>query len=222
MFRSTVDYLLLRTRTLLPERIRLPEDISPLVQKAYDEELWSPEDSPEYELAKDNYQVFRKKQRQRASGYCMVAPSRDEFFGTLVGLMDSTAAFTDLQARAAVRDGTASLEVLVVQQCGDGSMKLLSEQNDCQYRADTQPSDAECRLIAAQRLRLPPYFSESYLVDEVIAALEKQTKRLLPMWLQAPMMQGELFLILNPDRTVELAGKIFYYDSQIGLAEKEE
>lgn len=30
------DYLLLRTRRLLPERIRLPEDISPLVQRTYD------------------------------------------------------------------------------------------------------------------------------------------------------------------------------------------
>ena len=41
------DYLLLRTRALLPEKIRLPQDISPLVQKTYDETLWSPETGPQ-------------------------------------------------------------------------------------------------------------------------------------------------------------------------------
>ena len=47
-------------------------------------------------------------------------------------------------------------------------------------------------------------------------------KQVLPIWQQAPMLQGELFMILNPDGTAELNGKKFYYDLQTGFAEKEE
>lgn len=130
--------------------------------------------------------------------------------------------FTDLQAQAAVRDGTAAIEVLVVQRCDNGNVTVLTGQEHSQYRTDTQPSAAECRILASQRLRLPSYFSKSYQVDAVIQALEQQTQQILPIWQQAPMLQGELFLILNSDGTAELAGKKLYYDPQFGLAEKEE
>ncbi len=216
------DYLLLRTRALLPEEIRLPQDISPLVQKTYDETLWSPESSPQYDEAKNTYREFQKKQRRRASSYCMAAPSRDEAFDTIVGLLDDRFGFTDLQAQAAVRDGAAAIEVLVVQQCGDGRIKLLAQGTDDQFRADTQPSAEQCRILAAQRLRLPAYLGRYYCVDAVIGELEKRMKQVLPIWLQAPMLQGELLMILGPDGMVELNGKKFYYDLQTGFAEKEE
>lgn len=216
------DYLLLRTRALLPEEIRLPQDISPLVQKTYDETLWSPESSLRYEEAKNHYQEFQKKQRGKANSYCMAAPSQDGFFDTIVGLLDNTFGFTDLQAQAAVRDGAAAIEVLVVQQCGDGRVRLLAQGADNQFRADTQPSAEQCRILAAQRLRLPAYLGKSYCADAVIGELEKRMKQVLPIWLQAPMLQGELFMILDPDGTVELNGKKFYYDLQTGFAEKEE
>lgn len=216
------DYLLLRTRALLPEEIRLPQDISPLVQKTYDETLWPPESSPQYEEAKNHYQEFQKKQRGRADSYCMAAPSQDGFFDTIVGLLDDTFGFTDLQAQAAVRDGAAAIEVIVVQQCGDGRIRLLAQDADDQFRADTQPSAEQCRILAAQRLRLPAYLGKSYCADAVIGELEKRMKQVLPIWLQAPMLQGELFMILDSDGTVELNGKKFYYDLQTGFAEKEE
>lgn len=215
------DYLLLRTRALLPEEIRLPQDISPLVQKTYDETLWSPKSSPQYEEAKNYYQEFQKKLRGRANSYCMAAPSRDGFFDTIVGLLDDTFGFTDLQAQAAVRDGAAAIEVLVVQQCDDGWIRLLAQSAEDRFRADTQPSAEQCRILAAQRLRLPAYLGNSYCVDAVIGDLEKRMKQALPIWLQAPMLQGELFMILGSDGTVELNGKKFYYDLQTGFAEKE-
>ena len=215
------DYLLLRTRALLPEEIRLPQDISPLVQKTYDEMLWSPKSSPQYEEAKNYYQEFQKKLRGRANSYCMAAPSRDGFFDTIVGLLDDTFGFTDLQAQAAVRDGAAAIEVLVVQQCDDGWIRLLAQGAEDRFRADTQPSAEQCRILAAQRLRLPAYLGNSYCVDAVIGDLEKWMKQVLPIWLQAPMLQGELFMILGSDGTVELNGKKFYYDLQTGFAEKE-
>ena len=213
------DYLLLRTRALLPERIRLPEDISPLVQQAYDEELWSPEDSPEYELARDKYRISQSQKREGATVYQLRPPSKRG--RSIRGLLDGKENFTDAKARAAVRDGVVALEVLIVQRDEEGEMNLLSKGHFGErYRPDTQPSMEESRIIASQRLRLPSHFSENHCIDTIIRELEKQTSRFLSIWLQAPMLQGELFLVLNSQGTAELGGMELCYDSEIGLIER--
>lgn len=182
-----------------------------------------PESTPEYEDAKNQHQLFQKKQRKRASSYCMLPPSTDGFFDTIVGTMDNMQMFTDLQAQAAVRDGTAAIEVLVVQQDEDGQIKLLSKEHSRErYQLNIQPSIEESRVIAAQRLRLPSTFSQNYCIDAVIKELEEQMGEKLFEWLQSPVLQGELFLVLNSEGTAELAGKKLYYNPQFGLAEKEE
>ena len=137
-------------------------------------------------------------------------------------MMDNIDQFTDLQAQAAVRDGTAAVEVLVVQRSEDGMLLLSGLQKGVRLRADTQPSADEARWVAAQRLRLPSYFGARYCVDAVRKALEDQRRQSLPLWLQAPMLEGELFLILDADGTALLAGKTLRYDPQVGLTEEEE
>ncbi len=211
------DYLLLRTRALLPDVIRLPEDISPLVQKAYD-----PTDCPPKEdAAWEQYDLVQKNQQQRARGFLLRKPSREASGETIEGLLDSAPGFTDQQARAAVRDGDAAIEVLIVQQTEDGRLRLRSAaKKDAVFRADSQPSAAEARRIAEERLRLPAYFSRRYCANDVICELEAQTRR-VPLWTQAPMLAGELFLILDPDGTAELAGKRLRYDPAIGLIDEE-
>lgn len=213
------DYLLLRTRALLPEEIRLPQDISPLVQKTYDETLWSPENSPQYEEAKDKYWILQAAKREDAINYRLSPPSKRTT--SIRGLMDCTQTFTDAKAKAAVRDGEVSLEVLVVQRNEEGKVNLLSkEHNGEQYRSDMQLSMEESRVVATQRLRLPSHFSKGWCVDAIIEKLEKQTNRFLPMWLQSPVLQGELFLILNPQGLAELGGEELCYDSEAGLIER--
>lgn len=214
------DYLLLRTRQLLPERIRLPEDISPLVQETYDAAHFPPELSEDASESYADYQKEQKLQKRKAEVYLL---AQHDDYDSLVGMMDDMDRFTDLQAQAAVRDGTAAIEVLVVQRSDDGQMLLLSgAQKGLRLRADTQPSADEARLIAAQRLRLPSYFSARYCVDAVLQTLEDQTRLSLPLWLQSPMLEGELFLILDADGTARLAGKRLQYDPQVGLTEEEE
>ena len=56
----------------------------------------------------------------------------------------------------------------------------------------------------------------------MIKELEEQMGEKLFEWLQSPVLQGELFLVLNSEGTAELAGKKLYYNPQFGLAEKEE
>ena len=213
------EYLLLRTRRLLPERIRLPEDISPLVQRTYDAMRFPPESDEETSAAYEAYQYAQKRQKCKAKDYLL---AQCDDYDSLVGMMDNIDQFTDLQAQAAVRDGTAAVEVLVVQRSEDGMLLLSGEQKGMCLRADTQPSADEARWVAAQRLRLPSHFSARYCVDAVLEALEDQTRQSLPLWLQAPMLEGELFLILDADGTAQLAGKTLRYDPQVGLTEEEE
>ena len=221
------DYLLLRTRKILPETIRLPEDISPLVQKTYGKIDLLQTDA-QYETAWQQYQKEQDDQKNKAKSFLLPKPERDPLARfaekTIVGIMDGGApGFTDLQARAAVRDGTASIEVLVVQRTEDGTARLLSgEQKGMEIRTDTQPSREEARAIAMQRLRLPARFSQSYCVDSVIDELETATARFLPEWMLAPMLQGEAFLILEPDGKAELNGEKLRYDPQIGLIREDE
>lgn len=215
-------YLLLRTRELLPESISLPEDISPLVQKTYDPELYSPEPSEEYEAARDEYELYGKKQKKNAKSYRLDKPSRDGYDDSIVGLLDDVPGLTEPAAQAAVRDGNAAIEVLVLRQTGGGFAELLSgAEKGKKYRMDTQPSADEARSIAVQRLRLPASFSKEYRVDEVIKKLESVTEG-LPLWTQAPLLEGELFLLLGADGTAELADKKLRYDSQLGLMDEEE
>ena len=217
------EYLLLGTRELLPEEIRLPEDISPLVQQTYNEIRWNPELGAEYDKAKEAYKIGQSNKVERAGAYRLEPPSRDEFCGSLDGLLDMSPGTSEGKAQAAVRDGSAPVEVLVVQRTEDGTMKLLSgEQKGAEYRSDTQPSMEEARSVAMQRLRLPGHFGQRYCVDEVLQELEAQTKAYLSPWRQAPMLEGELFLILDPEGRTELAGETLYYDPQVGLREKEE
>ena len=214
-------YLLLRTRGLLPNQIRLPEDISPLVQKTYDEALWEPESTPEYEDAKNQHQILQSEKSASARTYLLSPPFRRE--GSICGLLGDIQGFTDSKAMAAVRDGTVSLEVLVIQQDEDGQIKLLSKEYSRErYQLNIQLSIEESRVIAAQRLRLPSTFRQNYCIDAVIKELEEQMGEKLFEWLQSPVLQGELFLILNSEGIAELAGKKLYYDSQFGLAEKGE
>ena len=191
----------------------------------YDPALWSPEPSKAYEEARQACLLAEGKQKQYAKVYRLRKPSRNKRYtasNTIQGLLDDTPGLTELRAQAAVRDGNAAIEVLVVQQAEAGFVTLLSgAQKGTLYRMDTQPSAEEARVIAAQLLRLPSFFSESYRADAVIEELEKNAGQ-LPLWTQAPYLEGALFLILDCDGTAELAGKQLQYDSQIGLIERRE
>ena len=151
----------------------------------------------------------------------MLPPSTDGFFDTIVGTMDNMQMFTDLQAQAAVRDGTAAIEVLVVQQDEDGQIKLLSKEHsrEC-YQLNIQPSIEESRVIAAQRLRLPSTFSQNYCIDAVIKELEEQMGEKLFEWLQSPVLQGELFPCFEFGRNRRTCRKEIVLRSTVWISRK--
>ena len=79
------------------------------------------------------------------------------------------------------------------------------------------PSREESLQIARQRLRLPVYFSKRWNIDQVIRELEEQNRKTLSEWQLAPVLRGELVLLLDHTFSVCLAGTVLHYDREIGL-----
>lgn len=210
------DYLLLRTRALLPDQFSIPRDVSPLVQAVYDETRFSPEVSEEYELARQKFETQVEERKMRAGQYCISDPSRfpNE---PITGLLDTLPGMNDSQAQAAVRDGASSIEVLVLSQAGDQAVLLSGEERGKRLSLLEKLCLEDARKVARQRLRLPQRFSASYLLDETIKCLEGQTAQIAAEWLDSPMLTGELFLFLNERGEGSLAGFTVHYDSQRGL-----
>lgn len=221
-------WLLWRTRELLPQTIRLPEEISPLVQQVYG---WAAEDKLPEDAASEklchNYELEQGKRKDRAEAYLVHHPKVYKKFprlNTLDGWMADEGACSDPAARAAVRDGDPSVEVLVMVQGRDGSIHFLPWQEGGRTVAsDCPPQPEEALKIARQKLRLPAVFGKEWNVKRVIDELEADNRRLLAQWQLSPMLRGELVLLLDETLTAHLAGMTLHYDRENGLIyEKEE
>ena len=221
-------WLLWRTRELLPQTIRLPEEISPLVQQVYG---WAAEDKLPEDAASEklchNYELEQGKRKDRAEAYLVHHPKVYKKFprlNTLDGWMADEGACSDPAARAAVRDGDPSVEVLVMVQGRDGSIHFLPWQEGGRTVAsDCPPQPEEALKIARQKLRLPAVFGKERDVKRVIDELEADNRRLLAQWQLSPMLRGELVLLLDETLTAHLAGMTLHYDRENGLIyEKEE
>ena len=221
-------WLLWRTRELLPQTIRLPEEISPLVQQVYG---WAAEDKLPEDAASEklchNYELEQGKRKDRAEAYLVHHPKVYKKFprlNTLDGWMADEGACSDPAARAAVRDGDPSVEVLVMVQGRDGNIHFLPWQEGGRTVAsDCPPQPEEALKIARQKLRLPAVFGKEWNVKRVIDELEADNRRLLAQWQFSPMLRGELVLLLDETLTAHLAGMTLHYDRENGLIyEKEE
>lgn len=216
------EWLLWRTRKLLPESIRLPRDIPQLVQDTYE---WETEDclitDPQSNHAKETYDLQQRKRKRRAQTFAILPPQSAPHLGdpeTLDNWMQDEGARSDAAARAAVRDGDPSVDVLVMMRCRDGRIRFLPwQQGGKEVAADIPPSWEESLQIAQQRLRLPGYFSRSGDMDQIIEELEEQNRVALPQWQQAPMLKGELVLLLDEALTTQLAQTMLQYNQADGL-----
>ena len=221
------QWLLWRTRACLPESICLPEDISPLVQKVYG---WEQADAlPETERSEGMckaYEFAQAQRKERAQVYLVQQPEVDEDFqelNTLDGWMQNVGAHSDAAARAAVRDGDPSVEVLAMQRRADGSIHFLPWQENGRAVASDQPPQPEDALqIARQKLRLPAVFGKVWKVDEVIRELEADNRSGLAAWQLSPLLHGELVLLLDENLTAHLAGMELCYDRENGLTYQKE
>lgn len=217
------EWLLWRTRQLLPERITLPDDIPKLVQNTYDwEEADVLKEDEHSNSMRQAYLLQQARKQQRADAYVIPKPNTHSSLSkpeVLDNWISEEGARSDAAARAAVRDGDSSLEVLIMVQWEDGSVHFLPWQEDGRRKipTDRPPSKEESLQIARQRLRLPAYFSKRWNIDQVIRELEERNRNKLSEWQIAPLLKGELVLLLDHTLSTCLAGSVLHYDRENGL-----
>ena len=191
-------WLLKETLEHIPDIVTLPDDISPLVQKVYD----SFDDSDEYK----NYKNKKDISVRKAGSFLLKKPT----CRNIHGLLERTV--NDSQAEASVRDGTASIEVLVMKLYSDGTIGFIDDS-----KLSDKLTDEECKHIASQRLRLPSIFSTKWCIDKTLAELEKKCKPYISDWQKHYLLKDKLVLLFDENNESELAGYRLRYDFIYGL-----
>ena len=110
------NYLLERTRRLLPGTIKLPDDISPLVNSTYDGSDG---------LGKPEYDMMIADKQSRADAFRLSEPNRG--YPTIVGLLQHSVSDSDKAAEASVRDGEDAIEVVLISESERGTGIKLNE-----------------------------------------------------------------------------------------------
>ena len=214
--RIYAPYLLLRTRMLLPEKVSLPRDISPLVQAVYDEsDPPVPEDSFVRERA--DFLTEIREQEKKADAFRLSPPQRKSKFtvSTLHGLLDVNVS-GDVQAEAAVRSGGTGVEVLLLRRGKGDAAEFVAEEH-ASIPLSRVPSVEEAIAVARQRLRLPYILCTRYKIGETIRALEELTRTATSEWQKSAWLQGELLLLLERNGALRLNGTVLTYDKKYGL-----
>ena len=222
------EWLLWRTRKLLPTAITLPHDIAPLVQDVYG---WEPDPlpaSPQSTAARAEYEKAQRIKMSKAKTFTILPPEEHRkrpSRNTLDNWMDDVGAVSDNGARAAVRDGDPSVDVLVLIRDAAGNVRFLPDetgQPGACVPTDEPPRPEMALQIARQKLRLPGYFSKRWSVEQTIDALEARNRDVFGLWQQSPLLRGELILLLDDHLTAQLAGQVLQYDRENGLTYRKE
>ncbi|WP_246581831.1 CRISPR-associated helicase Cas3' [Cellulomonas hominis] len=199
--------------------LRLPDDIAPLVQAAYADDVPVPDDWREpATTARDEF-TRRQAERERAAAPFTIAPVRaagtDLYDGARfsAGVVDEDSP----QAQGFVRDGSDSIEVVVVQRGDDGVDRIPDwvpgGGEMLPLRAHPVPRDL-ARTLARCTLRLPYALCRPGVAERVIASLEQDY---FEGWQRTPLLSGQLALVLDDDRSARLADHHLHYDLTLGL-----
>lgn len=211
------DYLLIRTQLALPGNLALPADISKLVQQVYKEQ-----ESSEVELevpvsiiekykeakAKDELKI---KEKEKNSNVFRLKGPYDLEENSLIGwLKDDIPSDTEEAGLAKVRDGSESIEVILVKR-KENELYLLDDITSI----SGELTPALAKKISQQTIRLPHIFC--FETDKIIKELEMRNYAELSRWQDEPWLEGSLGIVLDEHNSAELIGYKLHYDIQYGL-----
>ncbi len=209
------EYLLTRTKALLPEKISIPTDISPLVQAIYTKGNGDPESKAESEY-REKISIAEREGEQ----YCLSEPKprKSEKQDSLLGMGCHNYSGTETQAEASVRGGGPSIEVLLFGSDGEGNAVVLSGKDEGRKISLTSVPDSEtARMMAAQRVRMPYVFTVPEYFSRAIDFIEQRTAETTAEWQQSSWLHGKDILILGPDGTIKVLDFTLTYDHEYGL-----
>lgn len=210
-------YFLMKTDYFLSEEIRLPEDISKLVQQVYDSH--TDQEVDKLGEARDKFNTDLEREERKAKVFQIddpnLAVSKTDDDTTIHGWLNRGQKHVDTdeqKANAAVRDIQETLEVILIQQLETGYFLL-----DGRNLKDCTPIQ-----IAQQVVRIPVAITPSYKIDQVISQLEAQTSRYFSDWQDSKWLKGALALQLDKDFSGNLAGWKLHYSPVLGLSYEKE
>lgn len=206
--------------------VRLPSDVSGLVQGAYGPQRGVPGSwDGTVREARVRFEKHLADQAERAATFRLGEvgrPGRPLFGWVAAGVGDAD---DSRRGRAQVRDGRESLEVVVVQRRGDGSLATLPwleadrkgrPRGGLELPVDQRPTAFAARTAASCGLRLPMQFSYAETLEQAIEELEELY---LPAWQgkDSPWLSDQLILPLDEDCQTSLAGFQLRYSHLDGL-----
>lgn len=202
-------YLLMKTDYYLKDRINIPEDISPLVQKIYRED----DDfcNEGLEKARREFQGKKEKAKRNASAFQIASPVYPGRKGSIHGWLNRDKADvsnSEQRASAAVRDIDETIEVVLLKRNGD----------DYEILDGGKLSDTDSKRIAEQLIRIPSAVISEYNVDKAIRKLEKKTRILFPEWEDDVWLKGSLAMVLDDNLKADFNGWHLGYSDKCGLS----
>jgi len=216
------EYLLMRTKALLPQRVVLPKDIPNLVQDVYDGSVILSSGPPGYQEAKEQWSKMISCKEDRADKFRICPPWPDPR-ENLVDWLNTDVPASDKHGEAAVRDSDESFEVLLVWEKDGGRLCFLPWIEDGrELSPDETPDEETAKALARQSVRLPRVFCAPWTIDKTIEELERLNTERLGKWQESPWLKGELFLILDGKYSVSLCDYRLTYDQYDGLLYEKE
>ncbi|MDO4466871.1 MAG: CRISPR-associated helicase Cas3' [Bacillota bacterium] len=198
------EYLLLRTQYFLKDQLRLPDDISEIVQKVYDEKYSLQPEPSRYQKAKDDERIKIAELKQDADAYRIKPPGN---LKTINRLLDDNVISDDTHAQAQVRAGEQSMELLVLFQKGECLTRRPWICSDS-YSVECCPNEEESRLIANERIRIPLWASKT---------VEEEMLQIPDSWNKSVWLRKQKLLILDEDGEKEINELLFHYSPEKGM-----
>lgn len=201
-------WLLNRTADSIPDSIRLPADIPELVRRVYEAtDADSPQDAEEYR----KYTILLQNKRERADKYCIHSEKlKNRRYNIIYDFLDDDAG-NSLDAEASVRDGSDSIETLILVKLSRDTYTDVSGLRI--FDTTAAPDEEDAKYISQQRVKLPLRFAGKNF-SKTIDALNN----LPPAWEGCHWLRGELLLLLDNDRKSQIDGQTIRYSKEFGLA----
>jgi len=197
--------------------LSLPDDIAPLVSRAYSPELRPPAAwEKEWETAHARDRKENAARRRRASTFLLDPPTGADLYGTFrgdVGDVDEDSP----EGQACVRDSGDSVEVVAVVHEPGGDRLLPSVLGGAPLPLRHVPPEPDvAQALAGSTVRLPPAMvRDPVTAARVIAALERDR---FDGWDASPLLRRQLALVLDEDLTADVEGFAVRYDARYGLS----
>lgn len=208
-------YLLMKTDHFLNGQLKVPEDVSHLVQDVYSTDTDSKIKDISEAKGKFNNHLLKSKQKAEIFQICdPKSPAQKNLFGWLNDI--KTNVENDIHASACVRDIKETLEVVLLKKI-DEEYFLLNGENIKEVTSEK---------IAGQAIRLPFAIIENASghdkIDSTIRDLERGMQQLHTKWKNNIWLRGVLVLELDEQNTANLNGFLLKYSSKLGLIYEKE